>query len=76
MDTLAQVRTISDPVERVRAVNDAIEHNNGLRTELSAIKRETVRQMVAEHGGPETARRLGVTRARVNQIVNGRKRAK
>lgn len=76
MDTLAQVRTITDPVERVRVINAAIERGSTQLTELAAVKRAIVTQMAAELGLPETARRLGVTRSRVDQIVNGRRTAK
>lgn len=73
MDTLTQVKTIPDPVERVRAINDAIEHGSRLHIELAAIKRETVKEMAAEFGLGETAHRLGISRSRVDQIVNGRR---
>lgn len=37
------------------------------------LKRETVKEMAAELGLGETANRLGISRSRVDQIVNGRR---
>jgi hypothetical protein len=72
-DTLASVKTIDDPAERVRAINEAIRRGSALHIELAEIKRQTVRQMVSEIGATATAAAIGVTLGRVTQLVEGKK---
>jgi hypothetical protein len=71
-DTLALVKTIPDRAERVGAINDAIRRGCDLSVELAAIKRETVREMVAELGLADTAKLLGITKGRVDQLIYGK----
>lgn len=73
-DTVASVNTITDPAERVRAINEAIRRGSDLSVELAAIKRQTVRAMVAEIGPTATAEALGVTPGRIAQLVEGKRK--
>lgn len=59
------LREIADPVERIRAVNEAMAE---ARVELASITRETVREMRKTMSLAEVAKVLGVTRARVQQL--------
>lgn len=66
-----QLRAISDPVERIRAVNAAITDTQSLATELASVSREAVRQMRDQHlSYGQIAKALGISRTRVQQLAD------
>jgi hypothetical protein len=62
------IRNISDPVKRVTAANGAIAETQRLAAEYAAITRDAVREMRETMSYGEIAKRLGVSRTRVQQL--------
>lgn len=62
------LRAIPDPVERVRAVNTAIQELTTEVAELSTITRDAVREMRRTMSYGDIARALGVSRTRIQQL--------
>lgn len=75
--SLQDVKAISDPVERVRAVGRLMAEQQGTVTELAAIRRHAIAE--ARDGGmtlEEIGNRLGVTPGRVSQLAKAGASAK
>jgi hypothetical protein len=68
---VAELRAISDPYARFREANDLDAALAAARTVVAQIKRDTVNALRDTASGYGTiARRLGLTKARVQQIAN------
>ena len=62
------LRAIPDPVERIHAVNAAIQELTTEVAELSTITRDAVREMRQTMSYGDVARALGVSRTRIQQL--------
>ena len=65
---LDDIRTIPDPVARIRAVTAAQAEIAARQIALSAISRDTVREMRKTMSYGQIAKALGVSRGRVQQL--------
>lgn len=72
MLTTDEIRAIQDPVERIRAVNDAIQETSALSSELASITRETVADMKRTMSYGRIAGALGISRGRAQQLAEGK----
>ncbi len=65
--------TIDDPIERARMLSEAIEFANGeLLGGLAVIRATALHQAREKMSAQEVAERLGISRARVYAIIDGR----
>jgi hypothetical protein len=64
MDT-DEIRAIPDPLERIRAANQALDDT---RTELFAIRRDAVRELRETMSIRQVATALGLSSTRVTQL--------
>lgn len=67
---LARLRALPDPEERLRAIDAAHDHIVRVaQVELSELRKETILAMLQTMSKSEVARRLGVHRSRIGQLI-------
>jgi DNA-directed RNA polymerase specialized sigma subunit len=71
---LLQLESTADPMQGAVAATDVISQIEGLRPKLADLRRSLIRRAYYEEGMDvsEMARFLGISRARVDQILNDR----
>jgi len=70
MSPAAGIRRLRDPIARAAAAEAELARDEPLRRELQAIRDEGIRLAVAAGMRPaEAARRVGISKQRVGQIV-------
>ena len=62
--------TISDPIDRADAYEQALANTRGLTTELAAQRRAAIIEARSSRSVQAIADELGLTRARVYQIID------
>lgn len=72
-ELLAALRAVPDLEERIRAIDSAHDHNLRLmritQASLAELRKDTINDMLKIMSKSEVARRLGVTRGRIGQVV-------
>lgn len=66
---LEVLKGISDPAERVTAIDRALGLTTTAQSALAELRREAIRAMLTTMTKSDVARHLGVTRGRVTQLV-------
>ncbi|MFI5430000.1 helix-turn-helix domain-containing protein [Aeromicrobium sp. UC242_57] len=58
-----------DPLERIRALDEAIEQVGILRVQVGDLRAQAVRDYASEVGPTAAARELGISRNRIYQLI-------
>ena len=73
LDMTAQVvaaaESITDPVARIHAINEAIYNTSTLSAELATLTKRTVREMTKNRSYSQIAQELGISKTRVGQLA-------
>ncbi|GGM84175.1 hypothetical protein GCM10012275_63530 [Longimycelium tulufanense] len=68
---LEELNALDDPVDRAKRAGELVAEHQTVVTELSRIRREALEELVARGSKPgEIAKALGMTRARVSQLLS------